>query len=82
MDMAKWQVAPRGHRLGGTWIRDVFLGTERLTEGVLGIRRTAPKVSVHLPSKGTLGIRSVAPELVPVMPRNNCFGTGEQVVFS
>ena len=46
----------------GTVIRDVYLGTDRLTEGVLGIRRTAPKVSVHMPAKGTLGIRSVAPE--------------------
>ena len=46
----------------GTVIRDVYLGTDRLTEGVLGIRRTAPKVSVHMSAKGTLGIRSVAPD--------------------
>ena len=46
----------------GTGIRDVYLGTDRFTEGVLGIRRTAPKVSVHMLAKGTLGIRSVAPE--------------------
>lgn len=46
----------------GTVIRDVYLGTDRFTEGVLGIRRTAPKVSVHMFTKGTLGIRSVAPE--------------------
>ena len=63
----------------GTVIRDVYLGTDCLTEGVLGIRRTAPKVSVHMPAKGTLGIRSVAPEFRTC---DATFYRGEQVAFS
>ena len=66
----------------GTVIRDVYLGTDRLTEGVLGIRRTAPKVSVHMPAKGTLGIRSVAPEFCTCDATKQLFRTRRNRSFS
>ena len=75
-------MASRGHGYG-TGIRDVYLGTDRLTEGVLGIRRTAPKVSAHMLAKGTLGIRSVAPEFCTCgATRNHVTECAEQVVSS
>lgn len=66
----------------GTVIRDVYLGTDRFTEGVLGIRRTAPKVSVHMPAKGTLGIRSVAPEFRTCDATKQLFRTRQNRVSS
>ena len=66
----------------GTVIRDVYLGTDRLTEGVLGIRRTAPKVSVHMPAKGTLGIRSVSPEFRTCDATKQLFRTRRNRSFS